>query len=378
MMERFVEDWRRYGVDAWNEVPNHWLPDSNERVGWWSLPAYLGDRFIAPLLGAPAGTCIMQPNVHWTMQCLLSSREVFAGNRNVVLTEGAFPSVRFTVKQWADAYGYEIREVPLKAHRIDTSRLAEAIDPDTALVVISHVGFLTGEKLTDDTIRNLAARSHEAGALLAVDGYHAIGSSTNSVGDMDVDVYFGGLLKEGCGSSGNAFLYIRPGLELTPRTTGWFGDGAPFLFKDDPIPHNEIRRRFLGGTTAVASLYHAVEGVRLLLNAGLDSVRADSLEKTNRAIEHADRIDLPLHSPREPEARSAMLIFEIERADLLTAWLKKRRILVDSRQSRYLRMAPFVWNTLPEIDKTFDALSEALAGREYLSVELENTAGPVT
>ena len=81
MTERFVDDWRARGVDAWNAVPNHWRPGSGEAVGWWSLPDYLGDAFIAPMLRAPAGTCIRQPNVHWTVQALLSGPEPFAGGR---------------------------------------------------------------------------------------------------------------------------------------------------------------------------------------------------------------------------------------------------------------------------------------------------------
>ncbi|NBB74391.1 MAG: aminotransferase, partial [Bacteroidetes bacterium] len=33
MMDRFTTDWRERGVDAWNAVPNHWRPDSGERIG---------------------------------------------------------------------------------------------------------------------------------------------------------------------------------------------------------------------------------------------------------------------------------------------------------------------------------------------------------
>src|SRR5690606_37479599 len=106
MMARFTEDWRECGVDAWNAVPNHWRPGSGEAVGWWSLPDYLGDAFIAPMLSAPAGTCVMQPNVHWTVQCLLSCPEPFAGGRReVVFTTGEFPSVQHSIRQWAGITG---------------------------------------------------------------------------------------------------------------------------------------------------------------------------------------------------------------------------------------------------------------------------------
>ncbi|MFB6097992.1 MAG: aminotransferase, partial [Salinibacter sp.] len=91
MMEHFTEDWRRFGVDAWNEVPNHWRPESEDDVGWWTLPTYLGDEFVAPLLGAPEGTCILQQSVHWSVQCLLSSPEVVDRGSEVLVPETGFP-----------------------------------------------------------------------------------------------------------------------------------------------------------------------------------------------------------------------------------------------------------------------------------------------
>ena len=381
MMERFTEDWRRFGVDAWNEVPNHWRPDSGEAIGWWTLPTYLGDQFIAPLLGAPAGTCIMQPSVHWTMQCLLSAQELFSEGTQVVLTEAEFPSTLHSAQQWADILGFDVQIVPAGENGfVDQEGILEAISPDAALVVLSHVGFTTGERLEDHFLQRVAEAAHENGALFALDGYHANGSMPIDVEALGADVYLGGLLKEACGSSGNTFLYISPDVELTPRVSGWFGDERPFAFEETPAPHPDVRRRFLGGTTAVASLYHAVEGVRLLLEAGLADVRADSLKKTDLALQRADEAGLTLRSPREKERRSAMTILEIPGADKLCAYLKEQRIYTDSRQGRFLRLAPFVWNTTDEIDRTFDVIAESVASGAYLelgAVALDQ-AGPVT
>jgi kynureninase len=187
----------------------------------------------------------------------------------------------------------------------------------------------------------------------------------------------GGLLKEASGSSGNAFVYLRDGLDLTPRTAGWFGDADPFGFQPEPEPHPDIRRRFMGGTTSVASMYHAVEGVRLLLEAGLDAVRRRSLALTDRCIERADAADLPLRSPRAPERRSAMVILEVPEAEALCAHLKAQDIYTDSRKDQYLRMAPFVWNTPAEVDRTFDAIEDALDTGAYRDTALE-ASGPVT
>src|SRR5690606_22196425 len=146
----------------------------------------------------------------------------------------------------------------------------------------------------------------------------------------------------------------------------------------EPKPHPEVRRRFLGGTTAVASLYHAVEGVRILLDAGLEAVRAHSLALTERSTARADAAALALCSPREADRRGAMVILEAERADLLCAWLKRCGVFTDSRKGRYLRLAPFVWNTPDDVDRAFDEAEAALRTGDYLRFEAPAEAGPVT
>ena len=378
MVQHFVSDWQNYGVDAWNRVPNHWLPDSNHPVGWWTLPEYLGDQFIAPLLGAPPGTCILQPNAHWIVQCLLSSRELFTKNRNkVVLTEGEFPSVLHSVLQWADLYNLDIELLPLKDYRVPTKEILASICPRTALVLLSHVGFTTGEKITDSFIRDVSKKVHATGGHFVLDGYHSLGATSTPVTDLEVDVYLGGLLKEGSGSSGNAFVYIREGVHLTPRTTGWFGDKDPFAFNVQPATHPEIRMRFKGGTSAIASFYHAVEGIRILLHAGLERIRQDSLQKTDYCIQRASQLGMNIHSPLMPQERSAMFIASVPKADLLSAYLKSKHIYTDSRKGHLLRMAPFVWNTMEELKITFDNIAETLQSKSYLTHTL-SLDGPVT
>ena len=380
MMEHFVEDWRRFGVDAWNEVPNHWRPDSGDRVGWWTLPTYLADEFVAPLLGAPAGTCILQPNVHWTVQCLLSAPEVQERGTEVVVTEAAFPSVLHSVQQWQELIDLTPRIVPTRDNgRVDPEAVHDAIGPETAMVALSHVGFTTGALVPDAVLRSLADAAHAADALFLVDGYHSAATMPIDVADLGCDLYVGGLLKEACGSSGNAFAYVRDGLDLTPRLTGWFGDADPFGFQTEPAPHPDTRKRFMGGTTAVASMYHAVEGVRILLDVGLDAVRQHSLALTDRALSRADAAGLSLRSPRTRDERSAMVLLEVPEAEALCAHLKTQGIYTDSRRNEVLRMAPFVWNTADEIDRTFDVIAKAVATGAYRDKSSADAApGPVT
>lgn len=379
MMDAFVQDWQTLAVDAWNDVPNHWLPYSGDRVGWWSLPEYLGDAFVAPLLKAPEGTCILQPNVHSIVQALLSCRELDLHGKHVLTTANEFPSVLHTLHRWQDVYGFELDIIETGADGFaNQDAILDGISDRTRLVILSHVGFTTGEQFSAGFLADVAERVHARGGLLAVDGYHATGTLVIDVEAIGADVYFGGLLKHGSASSGNAYLYVRPGLELSPRASGWFGDGEPFGFGHTPADNPVVRRRFMGGTPAVASMYHAVEGLRILLEVGMEAVRQDSLEKTERCLDHARALSLNVRSPLAEESRAAMVILEVDRADLLCAYLKTRGIFTDSRKQRYLRMAPYVWNSPQDIDRAFDVIGEVLRSGQYLSVDPANEGGPVT
>ncbi|HYE59305.1 MAG TPA: aminotransferase class V-fold PLP-dependent enzyme [Rhodothermales bacterium] len=377
MMQAFTDDWRTRGVDAWNEVPDHW--GHGRRAGWWTLPDVLGDAFLAPLIGAATGTTIHVPNVHAAVSGVLTSPEVWARGRRLVTTAGEFPSVLHAAHRWSALLGFETVVVPpTMENYADVDRLMEeAAQPGTALVAVSHVGFTTGERLPDTTLRMLAETVHATGGLLLVDGYHATGSLAVQVDALGCDLYTGGLLKEACGSTGNAYLYVRPGLDLTPAAGGWFGDADAFGFGPAPTPHPEVRRRFLGGTTAIASFYHAVEGVRLLLEAGLPNVEAHVADLTAHAVAHADTLGLRLVTPRDPARRGALMVLEVEAANALSAYLKTQYVYTYSRRDRVLRFAPFVWNDRADLDRLFEAVSGALRSGTYRSYR-EETAGPVT
>ena len=384
LMAGFCADWAERGVDAWNRVPDRW--GLGHDTSWWALPEDLGDAFLAPLLGAPVGTCILQPNVHWTVSALLSCDAPFAGGRtDVVLTDAEFPSVRHAVQRWTGLR--EIRPVEVAAGAdgfVDVEAVLAAITDQTAWVFVSHVGFATGEVLSDEALAAITECAHWHGATVCVDGYHATANVPIHAAALGVDAYVGGLLKEAAGSSGNSYLYARDGADLHPRLSGWFGDADPFGFRPAPADHPIARRRFLAGTTAVASTYHAVEGLRVLLTCedgdlrGIEAVRADTLAKGAIAVERAAALGLALRSPAEAARRGAMLVFAVDHADRLSAWLKSQGVYTDSRRGAVLRMAPYVWNTPADVDRAFDAVAHALRSGDHLAFEAPAEGGPVT
>jgi kynureninase len=74
-----------------------------------------------------------------------------------------------------------------------------------------------------------------------------------------------------------------------------------------------------------------------------------------------------------------MVILEAPDAHLLCEHLKQHEIYTDSRQNRYLRMAPFMWNTEAELTRAFDRIVQAVDSGSYRTADVASSApGPVT
>lgn len=399
-MKLFYDEWHASGVDAWNLlqcsssvflVGDESSEEANKTFGWWTLPEVLGDRFISRLLNAPTGSCIMQPNATYTMFSLLSCKELNISNRRkIICTESEFPSVIHTIVSDGSRYEnfsetsrneiqFQRSIVPIESVVSGSDSFFASIDENTIAVALSHVGFTRGERLSDDLIRKIVKRAHSVGALVILDGYHAIGGRPIDVQALGIDIYFGGLLKEGCGSSGSCFLYIRKGLNLTPALSGWFADEHPFSFEQNPTTNTSVRRRFLLGTTSVASLYHSVEGLKIMLHIGLDKVGADVLQKVQTITSIFSNGGISVVSPQDPERMSALIVIEAQEANSLRQYLGTHMgIYVDARKNKYIRMAPHIYNTLEEVEYAANEIVKAVREGSYLSHSVTQIGGPVT
>jgi kynureninase len=272
-LAEYVDAWGERGVRAWAE-------------GWWNMPVTVGDE-VAPLIGAYPGEVAMVPTVTLAQSAVLSALDYPASRDGVVMTALDFPSVRYAIAQLAPRFGARVEVVPSDdGMRIDVEPLCAAITERTRLVAISHVLFRSAS-IVD--VRRVCAHAHTMGALVSLDGYHAVGVIPVDVRAIGCDFYSGGVLKWLCGGPGGAFLWASPEMSAAyaPALTGWQAHAQPFAFADEMryAPH---AWRWLGGTPAVPALYAGLEGPRLVRRAGIDAVRAKSRRQTARLIALAD------------------------------------------------------------------------------------------
>jgi len=248
--------------------------------------------------------------------------------------------------------------VPSADGEMPTGGLLERIDERVAVVALSLVSPWTGA-LAD--VRPIVRAARAAGALVVVDAYQAVGVVPINVEALDVDVLVGGTHKWlGGGSTGLSFLYVRPALaeRLQPVFPGWIGhrEMVGFAPTYEPAPG---ARRFMQGTPAIEPVYTARAGLRFVLDAGIDAIRARNLGLTERLMARADERGLSIRTPRLPGARGGMVCLAVEEGERIVAELARDGIDIGTRPGSGLRVGPHACNTEEECDRVIDAIALA-------------------
>jgi kynureninase len=345
-LAEYTRAWGERGVRAWAE-------------GWWELPVTVGDG-IAPLLGAPAGTVAMVPNVTIAHAGILSSLRYDAPRDGIVMTALDFPSVRYVYDGLATRLGARITVVGSEdGIGIDEDALCAAIDERTRLVCISDVLFRSAYVLD---VARIVRHAHAMGALVAVDAYHSVGVLPVDVRATGVDWLTGGVLKWLCGGPGGSFVYASPDLpaDVRPAFTGWQAHVAPFAFAPE-MAHAEGAWRWLTGTPPVPALYAATEGPRILRAAGMEAVRAKSQRQTQRLIDLADARGWRVTAPRDPARRGGTVAFDVPEGLAVARTLLARDIVIDYRPGAGIRVAPHFYTRDDECEAVVLAIDEILA-----------------
>ncbi|MEJ7812656.1 MAG: aminotransferase class V-fold PLP-dependent enzyme [Gemmatimonadaceae bacterium] len=344
-LAEYASLWEHEGVRAWTK-------------GWWEMPVEVGNE-IAPLLGAGAGDVAMFPNVSIAQAAIISALDYPAPRDTIVTTALDFPSVRYVYEGLAKRLGARIVEVPSDdGISVDHDRLLEAIDERTRLVAISHVLFRSAFVMDAERI---CRRAREVGALVALDAFHSVGVLPVDVRRSGADFLTGGVLKWLCGGPGGCFLYVSPGVRerYAPAITGWQAHARPFAFETE-MEYAAGAFRWLNGTPVIPALYAAVEGPRLVRQAGITEVREKSMRQTARIIELADARGYRVRAPRDPERRAGTVALDVPHGYEVAQTLLARDILVDYRPEAGIRIAPHFYTRDDEIETAVAAIEETI------------------
>jgi kynureninase len=317
-------------IQSWNEE-------------WWELQLRLGDK-LAPLVGAGPGEVIISDSTSVNLYKLaLAAFNAAPDDRTKIVTDDLnFPSDVYILDGIARQSGGKLVIVPSDGVHGPVDRLIEEIDDETALVCLSHTTFKSG--YTYD-MAEMTVAAHEHGAMMLWDVSHSVGAMPIDFESSGTDLAIGCTYKYLNGGPGSpALLYVRGELQgrLDNPITGWWGHETPFDFDLSFSPVSGIRR-FHAGTMPILSLAAVEGGLDVVLDAGIDEVRAKSVALTEFLISETDRhltsLGLTVASPRDPEHRGSHVSLAHDLAWPITrALVEQAKLIPDFRTPDNLRL----------------------------------------
>lgn len=357
------QEWGERLIRGWNE-------------GWWTLPERVGAK-IARLMGADPDEVIVADSTSVNLFKLALAALRARPERPFILSDDLnFPSDLYVLASATESAGADRRlEVVASPDGITLPQAtqAEALETrrgEVALLALSHTTFKSA--FVHD-LAAVTALAHQAGAWMLWDVSHSIGAMPLDLRAAGVELAVGCCYKYLCGGPGApAFLYIRRELQeqLANPIAGWIGGAAPFHFETEYAPARGLRR-FLTGTPPILSLTLIEPGVDLLLEAGLDRIRAKSVRQTEFLIELSDALLAPLgfelRSPREADQRgSHVALGHPEGWRINQALVERLGIIPDFRVPDNLRLGVCpLYTTYAELHAAVLALRRVMEKRLY-------------
>jgi kynureninase len=360
------QQWGRRLIRGWGE-------------GWFSAPQRLGAK-IAQLIGAQPEEVIVADSTSVNFfKLALAALEARAGRRTVVTDDLNFPSDLYLLQGALKLAGDGYRLEQIKAADGLTGPEAElraALTADTALLTLTHTCFKSGYVYD---LPGLTAAAHAAGALVLWDLSHSVGALPVDLNGAQVDLVVGCTYKYLNGGPGApAFLYVRRDLQETLLNPiwGWFGQKDQFDMGLTYAPAPGLTR-FLSGTPPQLSLAAVEPALDLMLEAGLERLRAKSVAQTEYLIAlweaWLEPLGVRLNSPRDSARRGSHV--SLGHPDALRidrALIEEMDVIPDFRYPDNLRLgvAP-LYTRFTDIYDGLDRLRRVLVERRYEHYPLE-------
>jgi kynureninase len=318
------KEWGQSLISSWNDH------------GWIDLPLRAGAR-IAPLIGAHADEVVVCDSVSVNLFKVLASAVMMRPGRKVIVTNAKnFPTDVYIAEGLIRLLGdgYTLRDA-------EPDQLDVALDKDVAAVAYSHVDYKTA-RIED--MAGLTAKIQKAGALAIWDLSHSAGALPVHLNAAQVDFAVGCGYKYFNGGPGApAFLFAarRHHAGMQQPLSGWLGHASPFAFASAYEPAQGIKR-MITGTPPVISMAVLDTAVGIIADAGIDRLRAKSMQMTDLLIalvaQECAGNGLDLASPADAEKRGSHVIFAHPDGYAIVQALKARGVIGDFRAPHFVRL----------------------------------------
>lgn len=354
-----------------NAVADEWgkgLIRSWNAAGWYDLPVRLGDK-IAKLVGAGAGEIVVTDSTSVNLfKVAAAAAALRPGRAKIISEKGNFPTDLYVLDGLSKFMGDGCKLVTY-----DRADVVDAIDDDTAVVVLTHVHYVTSEMFD---MAAITKRAHDAGALIVWDLSHSAGAVEVHLNAAHADFAVGcgyKYLNGGPGAPAFVFVAERHLAHVRQPLSGWFGHAQPFAFVDEFEPAASIRR-MLTGTMPVLSASALEAAVDLFKGVDMPALRAQSLRMSELFITLSEQrcadFGLQLVSPKDAAGRGSHVSFAHPEGYAIMQALIARNVIGDFRAPNFIRFGfTPLYLTCADVWDAVETLRDIMTSRSYAAPE---------
>ncbi|HEY8678899.1 MAG TPA: kynureninase [Candidatus Dormibacteraeota bacterium] len=356
LTEVIAEEWGKGLIRSWNSA--HWI----------DAPRRIGDK-IATLIGAEAGEVVAADSTSVNLFKLLAGALRIQPGRHFVLTEEEnFPTDLYVAQGLIQLLNgnHALRVVK-------RSQLDQALDGSVAVLMLTHVDYVTGE-IHDMERLTQAARRH--GVLTLWDLSHSAGAVPVDLNKNAVDLAIGcGYKYLNGGPGAPAYLFVARTLQgaMESPLSGWMGHAAPFAFERTYRPADGIMRQ-LAGSPPILSMAALEVAIDLLLRVDHAEMRRKSMALGDLFIRLVDETfggsEVEVVSPREATRRGSQVSLRHAEGYRVMRALIDRGVIGDFRTPDVMRfgLAP-LYTRYVDVYDAVRTLGDVLMSRAWARPE---------
>ena len=294
---------------------------------------------------------------------MVSSMMKIKRGENIVVTDLGYPSNTFVWLPLRE-HGVKIKRIENRNGDITTADFENAIDDDTKVICISHIGYTSGLAYDLKAISEIA---HDHDAFLVVDAFQSVGAIDLDCHATNVDFLVTGASKWLCCYSLSGIFYIRddliglfePTYRYYSRATPHWDDAFHSIdnIRDFDKPLVDSAEKFDRGCVSLDANWGLHAALKYINDLGIENIQRRVRHLSGYLIDGLLNIGCKVNTPLEPERRGGVVTYSTGNYELnekSNEVLNARDVLVHLRYMGGvggIRASPHYFNTETEIDK---------------------------
>ncbi|MBW9110832.1 aminotransferase class V-fold PLP-dependent enzyme [Microbacterium trichothecenolyticum] len=313
-------------------------------------------ELVAELIGTDASHVALQPS---TTYGLMHAIYGLAGG--LMLGRGEFPSLTVAATRASEAFGsVQLQWVEPADGFMTPDAIRSALSDDTRAVAVSLVDFRTGYRADLSAIREVIGDR-----LLIVDAIQGFGMVEADY--LAADVVCGHGYKWLRAGRGTGFSWFgeRALERIAPVLSGFTGVDGDLPVDAVPPPAASAQAFSVSGIDTLAAARLAT-ALREVVDVGVADIESVLSERAADVMFFADRYEVPVVTPRQPERRAGIVTLEPAAQDAapLAASLANHGLTVTARAGR-IRVSPHVGTGADTLRLFGDALAAFSSSRVW-------------